>query len=132
MRRVLGMSKPPSVMVVDDEEELAQLFMELLKGSGFDTVSFTDPLLALKHFQGDPKKYSLIITVFKMPHMNGLALAKEIRNYNLGSKIILIAGSLDDEYLGGDELREAAVSEVMQKPVKLKELRTCVINLCSH
>ena len=126
------MSNLPSVMVVDDEEELAQLFMELLKGSGFDTVSFTDPLLALKHFQGDPKKYSLIITDFNMPDLNGLDLAKEIRNYNSNTKILLIAGSLDDEYLGCDELREAAISEVMQKPVRLKELRTRVVNICSH
>jgi DNA-binding response OmpR family regulator len=126
------MSNLPSVMVVDDEEELAQLFMELLKGSGFDTVSFTDPLLALKHFQGDPKKYSLIITDFNMPDLNGLDLAKKIRNYNSNTKILLIAGSLDDEYLGCDELREAAISEVMQKPVRLKELRTRVDNICSH
>ena len=126
------MSTLPSVMVVDDEEELAHLFMELLKGSGFDTVSFTDPLLALKHFQESPQKYSLIITDFKMPYLNGIDLAKEIRNYNSSTKILLIAGSLDDEYFDSDVVREAAISEVMQKPVKLKELRTRIVNLCSN
>ena len=126
------MSTLPSVMVVDDEEELAHLFMELLKGSGFDTVSFTDPLLALKHFQEGPQKYSLIITDFKMPYLNGIDLAKEIRNYNSSTKILLIAGSLDDEYFVSDVVRETAISEVMQKPVKLKELRTRIVNLCSN
>lgn len=126
------MSTLPSVMVVDDEEELAHLFMELLKRSGFDTVSFTDLLLTLKHFQDNPQKYSLVITDFKMPHLDGLAFAKEIRNYNHNAKILLIAESFNDDYFGSDKLREAAISEVMQKPVKLKELRTCIANLCSN
>ena len=125
------MSTLPSVMVVDDEEELAHLFMELLKGSGFDTVSFTDPLLALRHFQENSQKYSLIITNFKTPYPNGIDLAKEIKNYNSSTKILLIAGSLDDEYFESDVLREAAISEVMQKPAKLKELRTRIVTLCS-
>ena len=76
------MSTLPSVMVVDDEEELAHLFMELLKGSGYNTVAFTDPLLALEHFRSNPEQYSLILSDLIMPGMNGIELAKRIRDYN--------------------------------------------------
>ena len=61
------MSTLPSLMVVDDEEELPHLFMKVLKGSGFNYVSFTDPLLAIKHFGQNPKKYSLVLTDLRIP-----------------------------------------------------------------
>ena len=51
------MSLPPSVMVVGDEMELLFLF-RLLEGSGFNYVSFTDPLQALKHLINNSRKKS--------------------------------------------------------------------------
>lgn len=51
-------------MVVDDEEKLAYLFMKLLKGSGFNFVSFTDPLQTIEHIKQNPER-------------NGLQLAKK-------------------------------------------------------
>ncbi len=123
------MSNLPSVMVVDDEEELAHLFKGLLKGSGFNSVSFTDPLLALEHFSQNPKKYSLVLMDLRMPGISGIDLAKKIKEFNSNVKILLITGFLDDD-LSSDDLRAADVTEVMQKPVKLKELRTHINELC--
>lgn len=112
-------------MVVDDEEELTHLFMELLKGSGFNCVSFTDPLLALKHYSKNPQKYPLILTDLRMPGISGTELAKRIRQYSSTTKIILItAFDIDDDLR--DEVREAKISEILSKPVKLKDLRKLV------
>ena len=124
------MSNLPSVMVVDDEEELAHLFMKLLKGSGFDSVSFTDPLLALQHFSQNPQKYSLVLLDLRMPSLNGIDLAKKMKECRSDVKILLITGFFDDDYLSSDELRESAISEVMHKPIKLKELKTHINELC--
>ncbi|GKS62118.1 hypothetical protein YTPLAS21_15760 [Candidatus Nitrosocosmicus sp.] len=124
------MSTLPSVMVVDDEEELANLFMKLLKGSGFNSVSFTDPLLALKHFSQNPQKYSLVLLELRMPGLNGIELAKRIKGYDSNVKILLITGFFDEEYINSDELRESVISDVMQKPIKLRELKTHLNELC--
>ena len=124
------MSTLPSVMVVDDEEELALLFMELLKGSGFNSVSFTDPLLALNHFRTDPALYSLVLTDLRMPEINGVDLAKNIREYSSKVKILLITAFDDIENLNADELKEANITNVLKKPVKLTELRAQVNKLC--
>ena len=124
------MSTPPSAMVVDDDEELARLFRRLLEGSGYTSVSFTDPLLALKHFKDDPQGYWLVIADLKMPDLNGIDLAKRIRDYSSSVKILLITGFFDDDYLNGDEFKEARISKVLHKPVKLKELLRCVNELC--
>lgn len=126
------MSTLPSLMVVDDEEELAHLFMELLKGSGYNTVAFTDPLLALEHFRSNPEQYSLILSDLRMPGMNGIELAKRIRDYNSRVKILLITAFYDIENQNNDaDLKEANISTVLKKPIKLTELRTQVNLLCN-
>jgi len=117
-------------MVVDDDEELAYIFREFLKRSGFNTVSFTDPLIALKHFNDNPREYWLVIADLKMPNLNGIDLAKKIRNNSSTVKILLITGFFDDEYLISDDFKEARISEVLHKPVKLKELQRYVHELC--
>ena len=37
------MSEPTSIMVIEDEKELAALFKAFLENMGHDTVIFTDP-----------------------------------------------------------------------------------------
>lgn len=122
-----NISTLPSAMVVDDEQELSHLFMELLKGSGFNCVSFTDPLLAIEHISQNSQKYSLILTDLRMPGIGGIELARRIREYNSVAKIILITAFDIDEDLR-DDLIEANISEVIQKPVKLKDLKARIAN----
>lgn len=123
------MSTPPTVMVVDDDEELARLFRELIKGSGYNSVSFSDPVLALEQFRGNPQEYWLVIADLKMPNLNGIDLAKRIRNKSSSVKILLITGFFDDEYLNSNDFKQARISEVLHKPVKLQELLKCVNEL---
>ena len=61
------MSISRSIIVVDDELELACLFKEFLKNEGYDVVSFTDPVLAIEYFKETADKHSLIITDLRMP-----------------------------------------------------------------
>ena len=90
------MSTRPSVMVVDDEEELANLFRTFLDKFGFNCVSFTDPLAALDHYSQNHDKYSVVLTDWKMPFLDGIQLAKKIREYNTTVKILLITAFFTD------------------------------------
>lgn len=125
------MSQPLSVLIVDDEWDIAHLFSLHLVGSGFDAISFTEPLLALNHFKQDPSRYCLVLVDLSMDDLNGVELAKEIRRHNSQVKILLITGHLIGDMLHDDDLREAQISEVIQKPVKLENLEARVVRLCS-
>jgi CheY-like chemotaxis protein len=81
------MSEPMSIMVIEDEKELAALFKALLENMGYDTVIFTDPLMALEFFKQWTKEFSLILTDLRMPQMSGIELAAEIRNLMIRSKL---------------------------------------------
>ena len=124
------MSNSPFVMVVDDEEELAVLFRTFLESSGFDSVSFTDPPSALDHCSQNHDKYSVVITDGRMPFLDGIQLAKKIREYNTTVKILLITAFFTDASLRKDLYQEAHISGVMEKPIELKELGARIEELC--
>ena len=125
------MTQSPSVMVVDDEEELANLFRRILDGSGFNCVSFTDPLLALENLHKNQCKYTLVITDFRMPGINGIEFANEIRQHNQNVKILLLTAYFDDDRLRTKDFINADFAEVIEKPVSLKVLQSKVSELCN-
>ena len=125
------MALSQNVMVVDDEAELANLYRESLKKSGFQTVSFTDPLLAVKDFSHNIDKYSLLITDLRMPHLNGIEFANEIRQRNQNIQILLLTAYFDDDRLTSEDFINADFAEVIEKPVSLKVLQSKVSELCN-
>jgi DNA-binding response OmpR family regulator len=126
------MSSPHSVMVVDDEPEIANLYSELLQRSGFNSTCFIDPLLALEHYNQNPNRYSLVITDLCMPSLDGIRLAKRIREFDTKIKILLITAFYFNDMLDTEEYREAKLSGLIQKPTKLSVLRQRIIKLLSE
>ena len=120
------MTQSPSVMVVDDEEELANLYRRILDGSGFNCVSFTDPLLALENFHKNHDKYTLVITDLRMPGINGIKFANEIRQYNQHVQILLLTAYFDDDRLRTEDFINADFAEGIEKPVSIRLLKSRV------
>ena len=125
------MSSPHSVMVVDDEPEIANLYSELLQRSGFNSTCFIDPLLALEHYNQNPNRYSLVITDLCMPSLDGIRLAKRIREFDAKIKILLITAFYFNDMLDTEEYREAKLTGLIQKPTKLSVLRESIVELLS-
>ena len=125
------MSLPHSVMVVDDEPEIANLYKEFLRKSGFISTCFIDPLLALEHYNQNPNRYSLIITDLCMPSLDGIRFAKRIREFDTKIKILLNTAFYFNEMPDTEEYREAKFTGLIQKPTKLPELRQRIIELLS-
>ena len=71
-----------SIVIIEDDPDLLNLFSEALQTSGYSNVSsFTNPNLAYQHIKENPDKYSLLIIDDKMPNINGLFLiTKTLRN----------------------------------------------------
>ena len=125
------MSLPYSVMVVDDEPEIANLYKEFLRKSGFISTCFIDPLLALEHYNQNPNRYSLIITDLCMPSLDGIRFAKRIREFDTKIKILLNTAFYFNEMPDIEEYREAKLTGLIQKPTRLSELRQRIIELLS-
>ena len=121
------MSSSRSIIVVDDELELASLFKAFLKNEGYDVVSFTDPVLALEYFKETVGNHSLIITDLRMPGMCGIDLANKIREIDSKIKIFLMTAfeikDLEDIVL---ILNYARIDRLIQKPIHFSDLREMI------
>ena len=123
------MSEPASVMVVEDEKELASLFKTFLERMGYDPFTFTDPIMALEFFKQGTKEFSLILTDLRMPEMSGLDLATEIRKINEKIKIILITAFMVEDLMISETYKIAKIDDIVQKPVKISALKEIIENV---
>ncbi|WP_458743911.1 response regulator [Candidatus Nitrosocosmicus sp. T] len=119
-----------SIIVVDDEIELATLFKTFLNQQGFNTISFVDPVLALEYFKETSDKHSLIITDLRMPSLNGLELAKKIRELNTNIKIFLMTAFETRDLENHIDFKMARIDRLIQKPVRFSDLKEMINKAC--
>jgi DNA-binding response OmpR family regulator len=115
-----------SILVVDDEEELATFFQEAIEAMGLDVVSFTDPLQAFGYFKDNLNNIQLIITDLRMPGISGLELAKKVRELNHSVKIFLMTAFNTRDLENNSDYVSARIDKLIQKPVRFSELRLMI------
>lgn len=119
-----------SIIVVDDEIELATLFKTFLNQQGFNTISFVDPVLALEYFKETSDKHSLIITDLRMPGLNGLELAKKVRELNTNIRIFLMTAFEIRDLENHVDFKMAKIDRLIQKPVRFSNLKEMINKAC--
>ena len=120
------MSISRSIIVVDDELELASLFKAFLKNKGYDVISITDPVLALEYYKETADKHSLIITDLRMPGICGIDLAKSIRVFDNKIKIFLMTAFDAKDLEDREDFKNAKIDRLIQKPVRFSDLREMI------
>lgn len=120
------MQIPLSILIVEDEEELAILYKEFIKRMGYDAISFTNPLLAFEHYKKYINKYSLILTDLRMPSMCGIDFANKVRELNSDVKIFLITAFDIADIESKRAVGTAKIDRVIQKPIKFPELKKII------
>ena len=69
------------VSIVDDDPSTVLFFHEALKRiPGITIITFTNPVLALEHFQEYDYAYVLVISDLKMSPLDGMELLKNIKH----------------------------------------------------
>ena len=87
-----------SIVIIDYDPDLLNIFSEALKMSGYDVSSFTDPLLAYQQIQENPNKYSLVIVDEKIFNINGLFSSTKLLEINPKLNVILLSNFKDFKY----------------------------------
>ena len=117
-----------SILIVDDEFDIVTLIEASLQKHGFDTLAFTDPLLAFEHFQNNSKDFALVISDIRMPSMNGYELIRKIKSERPTIKTILISAFeiYKDEF--SKMMPTIKIDDFITKPISLKQLVHVVEN----
>ena len=123
----MSTTKEKNILIVDDDEDLVNLYEMFLKYDGYKVDAFTHPLDALSSFRKDV--YDLVLLDLKMPEMNGVELFHELQNIdpNLLYRFITAANK---EYIDNIKTNTIDIEEnIIYKPLWLNELRTTIHSL---
>ncbi len=112
------------ILVVDDEQSIANLEQQILESVGYTITQFTDSEQAMKTFQESPDKFDLVITDMTMPKLTGQQLAEQIIAIRPNTPIILCTGL---SYTSIEEmLNGPTFTNYLAKPVDILGLTTTV------
>jgi len=117
------------LLIVDDEMDIANSLKRFIIKSGFDALSFTDPLLALEHFTLLHNRYSVIITDLRMPGMSGLEFTNKIRKINPSVSVFLISAFDTSDLENNSNYKTAKIERVIQKPIKFSIFKEILTNV---
>lgn len=121
MTKIIGNTKTLTnlMSVVDDENDILTLFTQALSQIGdTDVLGFTDAALALEHFKLNQSNYTLVLSDFRMPTMNGLELLTKVKAINPAVKTLLISA-----FEVNEELEQSnCVDAFLQKPISIPDL----------
>ena len=117
------MSLAKLVAIVDDEQDITTLFHDALRSiNGITVFAFTDPILALEHFQKNKEDYVLVISDFRMPELNGTELLRKMKDMNKYVRTILMTAFEMKHAILSDYTKREIVNSFFQKPVRLTRL----------
>jgi DNA-binding NtrC family response regulator len=111
------------VSIVDDDPGTTIFFHEALQNiPGITVFTFTDPVLALEHFQVNNYAYVAVISDFKMPGLNGMELLKKIKDSNRFVRTILTTAFEIDDNIFQEYTKKKIINGFLQKPIGLHDL----------
>jgi response regulator RpfG family c-di-GMP phosphodiesterase len=123
---LLSSSDKLKVMVVDDEIDIANVLKKLFMKMGFDAIAFTDPLIALEHFDLNCYKFELIMVDLRMPGTTGLDFANKIRKKNSTVRIFLITAFDITDLENNNSFKNAKIERIIQKPIRYALLKKII------
>ena len=119
------------VLLVDDEPDICMIYQMVLEDAGYECVSYTDPVKALKDFRID--YYDLILLDIKMPVLNGFELCKKIREVDKTAHIVFItAAEQYYEKFRTQHFPELGKINYIQKPIGNDELVQIVDSIVAN
>ena len=108
------------ILIIDDEEDLAELCAESFESEGLSNVSFVvSPLDAIKVLED--RSVDVIISDATMPEINGYELYNKVKEMYQDKKYLFyfITGSVNIER---KEVAELGATGLISKPFDLDEL----------
>lgn len=113
-----------TVLIIEDEEDAAELFSEMMRVSGFRVITTSKSQPAITMMTED--KPDLVLLDIMMPEISGLEILRQMRrdpNLSEIPVIVLTAKSMPADIKNG---MEAGASTYLTKPVGFQELKEAV------
>jgi CheY-like chemotaxis protein len=123
-RRITKADRRATVLVVDDEADLASMTCAMLRALGYEAVSSTHAAMALSILRDDPFAIDLLITDQTMPGMTGDELALGAKAIRPDLPIILCTGY--SARLNDAVAKQVGAAALLFKPLSRDDLAEAV------
>jgi DNA-binding response OmpR family regulator len=121
--------KGKNILIVDDDEDLTNLFQTFLEYDGYKVDAFTNPIDALYSFRKNV--YDLALLDLEKPKMNGIILSQKLKNID-STLLFCFITAANKEYIENLKKNNPDIEKiVIYKPIWLNELRSKVHSLLS-
>ena len=112
------MTDEPTVLIVDDNEDLLETFSMILKRRGFCVETAENGASAVDKF----KEHSFDVTLMDivMPEMNGVEAFRKIREMHPGAPVILMTAYSEEELI--QTARDEGAHRIVHKPIRIDRL----------
>jgi CheY-like chemotaxis protein len=117
-----GQVIPKRILLADDNKAIRDAVSELLEFIGFEVALAINGIEALAVFL--KSTFDLVLTDFEMPAMDGLSLARHIKERSPITPVILLTGSDRETVL--KKVERGPVDSVIFKPFTLEDLQRTV------
>jgi len=120
-----------TILLVDDDEDMAYSVSKLFKRLGYDVVCKTSSPEALDYFASDPEGVDLMLTDHMMPSLTGVELTREVHKIRQDLPVILYSGFEGSGLLPRipKDWKTVGVSSFFTKPFETVELCSAVRRL---
>ncbi len=109
------------ILVVEDEEKLADAIARGLKHEGYAVDTINDGKKALTRISLYRKDYDLIILDLMLPSLDGLSICKQVREWEITIPILVLTARNETETKV--ELLLSGADDYLVKPFSFEELR---------
>ena len=106
-----------TILVVDDEPQIAEIVTDYLKRDGFDVIVAGDGMRAIDAFRS--RRPDLVILDLRLPRMDGIDVARAIRRESDAPIIMLTARVEEEDRLEG---LDVGADDYVTKPFSPREL----------
>ena len=104
-----------TIGIIDPDIDLLNLYEFSLQEFGYRVISFLTPQSLLEYLHTSPNQIGFLIIEYKLPHMTGCELAKEVHSIDPKIKMAFITGY---DNIVNNKLQ----LEIIKKPIKLTRL----------
>lgn len=118
--------RPYRILVVDDDEQLAELYARTLRAGGMQAKTCTNPLLVMEELSGHEP--DLVLLDYHMPDCNGPELARTLRQAEGYESLPIVFLSTEADRDLQIRALTAGGDEFLTKPIEPRHLVVAVAN----
>jgi len=121
----VGSPPPLHCLVVDDEEEVADVVADILTTAGHTTVVAGNGQAAVDRLSAE--RFDLVFTDLAMPGMTGWQVARAVKDKTPEVPVVMMSGFGVE--VAPDELRSNGVDLVLAKPLQIRDVLNAVASM---